>query len=112
MAKNTTVIRLNVYDLVETAITYKAHGSSHCVAFPQLLTRVDCARAIAQIGVGAFHSGTEINGEEWAFGRHSGETTGVWRCRPRQAAQFTYRTTIEVRQPAASLFASFNFRTF
>ena len=98
-----------MYDLVETTITYKAHGSSHCVAFPAV---ADAGRlSIAQIGVGAFHSGTEINGEEWAFGRHSGETTGVWRCRPRQAAQFTYRTTIEARQPAASLFASFNFRT-
>jgi len=49
-----------------------------------------------QIGVGAFHSGTEINGEEWAFGRHANETTGVWRCRPCQAPGFTFRTTIEV----------------
>ena len=66
--KKRIAIKLNVYDLVG----YNAQW----------------------LGLGAFHSAVEFEGEEWAYGKHDRSTTGVWKCRPRQATQFKYRCTI------------------
>eukprot|EP00656_Telonema_subtile_P001679 TRINITY_DN1072_c0_g3_i1.p1 TRINITY_DN1072_c0_g3~~TRINITY_DN1072_c0_g3_i1.p1 ORF type:complete len:740 (-),score=193.22 TRINITY_DN1072_c0_g3_i1:55-2274(-) len=55
------------------------------------------------LGLGAFHSGVAFENEEWAYGKHDRDTTGVWKCRPRGATNFKYRCTIGMGQVFMSL---------
>ena len=48
-------------------------------------------------GVGIYHSGVEINGQEWSFGGNTMvRTTGVYACYPRENMNFTYKTSIDL----------------
>jgi len=71
-------VRLNVYDLPD------APGTN-------------------VIGLGVYHSGTEIDGWEYAFGQVSTPgRTGVWENRPKMAGAFTYNRTVEMGNTAMS----------
>lgn len=45
---------------------------------------------------GAFHTGVEIFGHEWSFGRMKGDQTGVLPCVPKEDPGHAYRETIEM----------------
>jgi len=48
-------------------------------------------------GVGIYHSGIEINGQEWSFGGNTMvRTTGVYPTYPRENANFYYKTSVDL----------------
>lgn len=48
-------------------------------------------------GVGIYHSGVEINGQEWSFGGNTMvRSTGVYACYPRENMNFTYKTSVDL----------------
>ena len=66
-----TPVYLNVYDLQE-GINDRTHW----------------------LGVGAYHSGVEVNGAEWSFGHTPEDRTGVFRIEPRTADGCRFRMAI------------------
>ncbi|XP_075490768.1 deSI-like protein At4g17486 [Primulina tabacum] len=46
------------------------------------------------LGLGAYHSGVEVNGYEYAFGAHEYPTTGIFEGEPRSCDGFTFRKSI------------------
>lgn len=52
---------------------------------------------IPQLSVpGAYHSGIELMGQEWGYGKHDENSTGVYPCRPRRAPRFKYLQTVDL----------------
>ncbi|KAK4761053.1 hypothetical protein SAY87_005946 [Trapa incisa] len=46
------------------------------------------------VGIGAYHSGVQVHGIEYAFGAHDYPTTGIFEGEPKQCDGFTFRKTI------------------
>uniref|UniRef100_A0A7N0T9U4 PPPDE domain-containing protein n=1 Tax=Kalanchoe fedtschenkoi TaxID=63787 RepID=A0A7N0T9U4_KALFE len=46
------------------------------------------------LGLGAYHSGVQVHGVEYAFGAHDQSSTGVFEVEPRQCPGFTFRKSI------------------
>ncbi|KAL8139357.1 hypothetical protein V2J09_005378 [Rumex salicifolius] len=46
------------------------------------------------IGLGAYHSGVQVHGVEYAFGAHEYPTTGIFEGEPKQSEGFTFRKGI------------------
>ncbi|CAM8898703.1 unnamed protein product [Rhodiola kirilowii] len=46
------------------------------------------------LGLGAFHSGVQVHGVEYAFGAHEQSSTGVFEVDPKQCPGFTFRKSI------------------
>eukprot|EP00658_Telonema_sp_P-2_P047997 TRINITY_DN36531_c0_g2_i1.p1 TRINITY_DN36531_c0_g2~~TRINITY_DN36531_c0_g2_i1.p1 ORF type:complete len:303 (-),score=49.23 TRINITY_DN36531_c0_g2_i1:105-1013(-) len=55
-----------------------------------------------RVGLGAWHTGTEIFGREFAFGWHQDSDTGIYNCRPKQAGGFDYHKTIDLGETSLS----------
>ncbi|KAG2723228.1 hypothetical protein I3843_02G138700 [Carya illinoinensis] len=45
-------------------------------------------------GLGAYHSGVQVHGIEYAFGAHGYPSTGIFEGEPKKCEGFTYRKTI------------------
>ncbi|KAL8497213.1 hypothetical protein ACS0TY_020776 [Phlomoides rotata] len=46
------------------------------------------------LGLGAYHSGVQVHGVEYAFGAHEFPTTGIFEGQPKQCEGFTFRKSI------------------
>ncbi|KAG8379743.1 hypothetical protein BUALT_Bualt07G0121100 [Buddleja alternifolia] len=46
------------------------------------------------LGLGAYHSGVQVHGVEYAFGAHESPTTGIFEEKPKQCEGFTFRKSI------------------
>ncbi|KAL2554882.1 PPPDE putative thiol peptidase family protein [Forsythia ovata] len=46
------------------------------------------------LGLGAYHSGVQVHGVEYAFGGHEYSTTGIFEGEPKQCEGFTFRKSI------------------
>ncbi|CAA2980962.1 Hypothetical predicted protein [Olea europaea subsp. europaea] len=46
------------------------------------------------LGLGAYHSGVQVHGVEYAFGGHEHSTTGIFEGEPKQCDGFTFRKSI------------------
>lgn len=56
-------------------------------------------------GVGIYHSGVEINGQEWSFGGNTMiRSTGVYACYPKQNMNFFFKTSIDLGEIPAKEF--------
>jgi len=49
---------------------------------------------LRSVGTGAFHAGVEVYGEEWSFGHHSFQVSGVYKYPPRKCAGHSFRETV------------------
>lgn len=74
-------VMLNVYDIT-TADD------------PTLIPRVNSH--LYRLGLGLFHTGVEVFGEEYAFGGHYDDLTGIFTNPPRKADGVVYRATIRL----------------
>ncbi|KAI3512714.1 hypothetical protein L1887_20033 [Cichorium endivia] len=54
-------------------------------------------------GLGAYHSGVQVHGVEYAFGFHEHAATGIYEGEPRQCAGFTFRKQIFIGWTEMSL---------
>eukprot|EP01117_Protostelium_nocturnum_P007317 TRINITY_DN2617_c0_g1_i1.p1 TRINITY_DN2617_c0_g1~~TRINITY_DN2617_c0_g1_i1.p1 ORF type:complete len:235 (-),score=69.04 TRINITY_DN2617_c0_g1_i1:200-904(-) len=48
------------------------------------------------VGIGAYHTGVEIYGKEYAFGFHEMESSGIWSATPKQAVNVKFRESIDL----------------
>ncbi|KAK4485809.1 hypothetical protein RD792_008456, partial [Penstemon davidsonii] len=48
------------------------------------------------LGLGAYHSGVQVHGVEYAFGAHEYPTTGIFEGEPKQCDGFTFRKSIQI----------------
>ncbi|GAM21483.1 hypothetical protein SAMD00019534_046580 [Acytostelium subglobosum LB1] len=71
-ANNNTPVYLNIYDL-------------H-----------DVNNYLYNIGLGAYHSGVEVNGSEYSFGGHEYDFSGVFEIEPRTATGARFRERVQV----------------
>lgn len=46
------------------------------------------------LGLGAYHSGVQVQGVEYAFGAHEYSTTGIFQGEPKQCEGFTFRKSL------------------
>jgi len=53
-------------------------------------------------GMGAYHSGVELNGREYSYGKSDGRGSGIFECEPRLASGCTFRESIELGSIEAS----------
>ncbi|KAK6912285.1 PPPDE peptidase domain [Dillenia turbinata] len=55
------------------------------------------------LGLGAYHSGVEVRGVEYAFGAHEYATTGIFEGEPKRCEGFRYRETILIGKTEMSV---------
>ncbi|KAL8113583.1 deSI-like protein At4g17486 [Apium graveolens] len=46
------------------------------------------------LGLGVYHSGVQVHGQEYAFGAHEHSTTGIFEVEPKKCPGFTFRKSI------------------
>ena len=58
---------------------------------------------IWDFGVGAFHSGVEVQGTEYTYGGHQSSSSGVFTHSPKAAPSAAYRTSISMGEVPLNL---------